>query len=66
MRDAGKFQRFTLGKGIANLNGPVIVQTDDVAGVNGAAIPRQGSDIGDARNLAGADMFHFHALFVAP
>ena len=64
--NAVEFQRFALGEGVADLDGAVVVQADDVAGIGLfdilAAVGLKGNRIGDLYALADAHMVHLHAL----
>ena len=68
VRDTGKADLFALGKGIANLYGAMVVQTDDVTGPGFFQVlalgGKEGQGIGNAQFLAGSDMEEFHALFI--
>src|SRR5690625_3686981 len=68
MGDAAKFYILALGKGIADLDGAVIVQADDIPRDRlryGAAITgHKRHRISDFHILANAHMAHLHALFI--
>lgn len=68
VRDAGETQGFALSEGVADLDGAVVVQADDVTGKGFFQLlafrgeERQG--VTDAYVLAGAHVAHLHAFFV--
>ena len=70
VRDAGELQILTLGEGVADLYGAVVVQPYDVtgAGLDGllAITGHEGDGVGDVHILADAHVAHLHALAVSP
>ena len=70
VRDAGEFQILTLGEGVADLDGTVVVQPYDVTGAGLdcllAITGHEGDGIGDVHILADAHVAHLHALGVSP
>ncbi len=68
VRDTGEPQGFALGEGIADLDGAVVVQADDVAGVGFFQLlafrREERQRVADPYVLAQAHMAHFHALVV--
>jgi hypothetical protein len=66
VRDAGELQRLALGEGVADLDGAVVVQADDVPGHGElrrrALAGEEGHGVGNAHVLADAHVAHLHAL----
>src|SRR5271157_961325 len=65
MRHTGELPWFFLGKCIADFDGAVIMDTDDIAGISlfniGTILRHKNSSIGKAYFLADAVLLHFHA-----
>ena len=70
IRDAGEGQLLAFGEGIADVDGAVVVQADDVAGIGllhrRAVAGHEGQRIGHAHFLAQARMVEAHARRIAP
>lgn len=68
VRDAGELEIFTLGEGVTDLDGAVVVQADDVAGARldrlFAITGHEGHGVGDVHILAQTHVAHLHALGV--
>ncbi|MNQ30529.1 hypothetical protein D3C85_438740 [compost metagenome] len=68
VRDAGKLEILTLGEGVTDLDGTVVVQPYDVtgAGLDGLlpVTGHEGDGVGDVHVLADAHVAHLHALGV--
>src|SRR3990167_93232 len=68
VRDTGKAQRFAFGEGVADLDGAVVVQADDVASIgldqHLALAGEEGQGVTDAHILTGTHMAHLHTLAV--
>ena len=70
MRHAGEFELLAITKGIANLDGAVIVQADDITGYclldHIALAGFKVYCVGNSYVLAEAHMAHFHAAMIVP
>jgi hypothetical protein len=68
VRDAGERELLALGEGVADIDGAVVVQADDVAreGSSGGLAVRghEGERVGDAHLLVEAHVVHAHAAVV--
>ncbi|MNF59915.1 hypothetical protein D3C84_415170 [compost metagenome] len=68
MRDAGEAQGLAFAEGVADLDGAVVVQADDVAGVgllqHLALAGEEGQRVGDLQVLLDPHVAHLHALLV--